>query len=251
MSQLVLIENFDLSIFEVKDQMVNLTKIGKHFGKDVNTWLKSKKVQEFITKLNTISDKQNLTIAKGGDVGVVEQGTFGTEKVALKFAEYISTDFEIWANDKIHTLLNKGKVELQTTSNNLVINADFLEQVTKQMRKLELEKQEIIEKTKPAVEFQQTVNNAINSITVADFAKILGTGEIKLYKWLRLNEYLMSKPNNRPYQKYLDSGHFKVIEKTFKDQMTGEDKTYFQTLITGKGQTYLAKKFNQSLLLLK
>ena len=105
------------------------------------------------------------------------------------------------------------------------------------------EKNQLLEAQKPAVEFTNQVNNAINSITVQDFAKVLGTGEIRLYTWLRENSFLMSKPRNRPYQNFIELGIFKVIEKTYKDLSTGESKIYTQTLITGKGQTYLTKKY--------
>jgi phage antirepressor YoqD-like protein len=250
MSDLVLIENFDLSIFEVVNGKVNLTKICQHFGKEIKEWSKLITSKKFLTALEkSEGGKSPIEIIKGGSG---EQGTFGTREVALKVAQWISPDFEVFCIKQIDTLLQTGKVELQpnTPSNDIrVVARQLLDELDKKDLIIK-EKQEIIESQKPAVDFHKTVNNAINSVTVADFAKILGTGEIKLYKWLRLNEYLMSKPNNRPYQRYLDGGYFKVIEKTFKDQSTGEDKTYFQTLITGKGQTYLTKKFNQSLLLL-
>lgn len=234
---------FDISIFEVKDGMVNLTKIGYHFKKDVNTWRRSKKVQEFIQKLDKISGLQNLQIRLGDG----EQGTFATEKVAIKFAEYISTDFEVWANDKIHTLLNKGSVELQT-NNALTINADFMEQVAKKMRQLEQEKQQIIEETKPAIQFVEKVNNSINSITIAEFAKILGTGQIRLFALLREEGYLMNgRLKNLPYQEFIDDGYFKVVERTYTNHLTGEECTYTKTLITGKGQIYLTKKLKEKI----
>ncbi len=124
-------------------------------------------------------------------------------------------------------------------------NQNWIIKLSKKVETLETK----IEEDKPAVQFVNQVNNAINSITVADFAKILGTGEIRLYSWLRENGYLQTRPKNRPYQKFIDIDKtpiFRVIEKTYKDQSTGESKTYFQTLINGKGQTYLTQKYQTS-----
>jgi uncharacterized FlgJ-related protein len=39
---------FDVSIFEIKDQMVNLTKLAKRQGKDINNWLRLKSTREFL-----------------------------------------------------------------------------------------------------------------------------------------------------------------------------------------------------------
>lgn len=41
MKDLSLEMGFDLSMFEVKDGKVNLTKICKHFNKNINDWSKT------------------------------------------------------------------------------------------------------------------------------------------------------------------------------------------------------------------
>lgn len=78
-----------------------------------------------------------------------------------------------------------------------------------------------------------------NAISFANFSKIIGIGEIKLFAMCRESGILMS--NNKPYQKHIDAEHFRVVEKTFNK---GNYKTsYSQTLITPKGQAYLTKRF--------
>ena len=66
-----------------------------------------------------------------------------------------------------------------------------------------------IESDKPKVEFAEAVKNLDKACTVAAFAKVLGTGQNRLFQWLRENKYLMA--NNLPYQQYLDSNLLKVI----------------------------------------
>lgn len=78
-----------------------------------------------------------------------------------------------------------------------------------------------------------------NSISVKEFGKIIGMGEKNLFKWLRESSYLMS--DNKPYQRYIDRGYFEVVEKTC-DIDESRSKSYTQTLITPKGQVWLANK---------
>lgn len=247
MSNILTKQVFDISIFEVKDGMVNLTKICQNFGKEFSNWNKTKSTKEFLFEFareNPDLPNGGIAILKGGNG---EQGTFAVREIAIELARWISPKFAVWTNKQIDTLFQTGKVKLAPESkSSLKINADFLEQVAKKMRELENEKQRIIEETKPAVEFKQLISNSINSITVADFAKIIGSGEIRFYSWLRENGFLQTKPKNRPYQEFIDRGYFKVIEKTYNDQSSGESKTYFQTLITGKGQEFLAKKWRNA-----
>lgn len=91
----------------------------------------------------------------------------------------------------------------------------------------------------PKVQCFNELMDSKNAISFANFSKIIGIGEIKLFAMCRESGILMS--NNKPYQKHIDAEHFRVIEKTFNK---GNYKTsYSQTLITPKGQAYLTKKF--------
>ena len=89
----------------------------------------------------------------------------------------------------------------------------------------------------PKAEFADTVSRGINSHTVAEAAKVLGWGEIRLFNWLRQYGYLMTQGTDRnlPYQKWLEAGLFTVTELTYKHRKSGEDMLYSRTLITGKG----------------
>jgi len=98
-----------------------------------------------------------------------------------------------------------------------------------------------VEADAPKVAFAEHVEAAQNSITFNRFAKILhaeglNIGEFRLTDWLRRAGYLMF--SNLPYQKYLSAGYFEVIEKTYL--RNGLDRSYTQTLITGKGQIAIA-----------
>ncbi|BBH13353.1 phage antirepressor KilAC domain-containing protein [Chromobacterium haemolyticum] len=93
----------------------------------------------------------------------------------------------------------------------------------------------------PKVQFHDDVAAAINCQTVGEVAKELGTGQNRLFRWLRERGFLMA--NNEPYQRFVDQGYFKVIPRSWKDRH-GELHADKKTLITGKGLTYFHKLIN-------
>ena len=97
----------------------------------------------------------------------------------------------------------------------------------------------------PKVEFADSVANAENSLSVAEFAKVVNSqmpmGQNRLFEWLRENGYLQK--NNMPYQKYLDCGYFKMIEQSYN--VKNAKFVTLKTLITGKGQMHLIKKLKE------
>ncbi|RLD57078.1 MAG: phage regulatory protein/antirepressor Ant [Bacteroidetes bacterium] len=100
-----------------------------------------------------------------------------------------------------------------------------------------------IENDRSKVVFADAVSGSDNSILTRHFAKILSDdgfeiGQNRLFKWFRDNGYL--NRGNEPYQNYVQQGLFEVIERT----IGAADQTFTSrtTKITGKGQTYFAKK---------
>ena len=94
-----------------------------------------------------------------------------------------------------------------------------------------------IEANKPKVEFANNVTNAANAMDLGEFAKVLGTGRTRLFRWLKERGYMMA--SNKPYQPYLDREWFRVVEITFAKG--DESHLYAKTLITGRGQVAIEK----------
>jgi Rha family phage regulatory protein len=91
----------------------------------------------------------------------------------------------------------------------------------------------------PKVRFHDAVAQAINCQTVKEVAQVLGTGQNRLFVWLRKEKILQG--NRLPYQQFIDAGYFRVVEKERPDAH-GERHTYTQTLVTGKGLTWIKKR---------
>jgi hypothetical protein len=112
--------------FEFSDgnKMINATEMAKPFGKRVSNFLRLDETKRFAKLLESrYSDvsigeegakKEVLRVVKGGDPQL--QGTWMDEKLALKFAAWLSPEFELWVYDRIQELLITGKTEIKTFS---------------------------------------------------------------------------------------------------------------------------------------
>ena len=105
------------------------------------------------------------------------------------------------------------------------------------------EANDTIKENKSKVVFADSVAGSSNYILIRQFAKNLSDegfkiGQNRLFKWFRDNKYLQA--NNEPYQKYVDQGLFKQIERVVGDP--GNTITTNTTKLSGKGQVYFAKK---------
>jgi phage antirepressor YoqD-like protein len=109
------------------------------------------------------------------------------------------------------------------------------------------------EANRPKVEFAEGIKNAVNSVTISEFAKSLANGGIPfgeklLFKWLRMQGYLCatSAHYNKPFQNFIDRGYFKVDPRTRWNKTKQGNEIYYVTLITGVGQTVLEKKIREN-----
>lgn len=124
MSQIIQFNyNDQLISFEFADgnKMINATQMAKPFGKLVGNFLKAQHAKDYIALLEkrySISNigaksqkREVLRVIKGGDSEL--QGTWMDEKLALKFAAWLSPEFELWVYDRIEELLKEGHTSLK------------------------------------------------------------------------------------------------------------------------------------------
>ncbi len=97
----------------------------------------------------------------------------------------------------------------------------------------------MIAEMKPKAEFYDQVAEAKGTFSMNEAAKILnlGIGRNKMFEFLREKGILME--NNLPYQRYIESGYFKVAEIPYKVDYYTYAK--FKTVVTQKGLTFLFK----------
>lgn len=134
----------------------------------------------------------------------------------------------------------------KTQVNNSNLPTTFVEslEMLLQSEKEKLKLANQLQEAKPLIEYAEKVHLAVNLISIGEFAKLIGTGRNTLFSWLREHKYAMS--NNVPYQNYIDSGYFQIKQKVYTDKFTGEIRVSITTYLTGKGQTYITKKYNET-----
>lgn len=101
------------------------------------------------------------------------------------------------------------------------------------------------ERMKPKEEFADAIISTNSVILIGELAKILNqngidTGEKRLFKWMRANDYLTEK--NMPTQKAMELKVFRICEGT-RPGLNGERKITKTTKVTAKGQQYFINKF--------
>ena len=84
---------------------------------------------------------------------------------------------------------------------------------------------------RPKAAFHDAVNASQGSMTVKRAAQLCGTGQNRMFRWLRDHHYLQA--GNQPYQRWLDQGLFEMRIRTFN--VDGTTFTRTQPLITPKG----------------
>ena len=93
-----------------------------------------------------------------------------------------------------------------------------------------------IKEDKPKVEFYDDVTDSKNTCDMQTVAKTLnfkGVGRNNLFEILRKRNILQA--DNKPYQRYVDSGWFRLIETKYNDYKTSEVKISYKTVVFQKG----------------
>ena len=99
-----------------------------------------------------------------------------------------------------------------------------------------------VEADKPKVAFAEAVRNTKDTCLIEEFAKTIGTGRNRFFRWLREQHILQI--NNLPYQRFIDMGWFKVEESVWEDRQ-GQKHVTFTTRITGKGQVAIESRYRR------
>lgn len=106
--------------------------------------------------------------------------------------------------------------------------------------------QERVAELEPKAAFHDEIASTVNGRRVTVIAKEIGTGEKRLFAWLRWVGRLTL--DNLPVQRYLDQGHFIVEPGNWRDQ-SGERHAYSRVLVTGKGLIAIQQNFSEQVAL--
>ena len=135
--------------------------------------------------------------------------------------------------------LEQKQQSLQADDSDLLARAVLVaqKQLDDKSRLIAQQRQQI-EQAQPKVEFHDAVTQGSQEYTVQEAAKMLGTGQNRLFRFLKDNAYLDC--DKHPYQRWLNQKLFTVrLKPNYKP--TGP-ATYPRTFITAKGLGRLARE---------
>lgn len=186
----------------------NAKKIGMHIKNGVPTYY----TQEQATLIKNLISKSGRN-----DLSNVRE------------VENVSTEYELIENYKkasesLMQLLNQKKIELEIENQSL--KAKQIEDA-------------------PKVEYFNQLVDSKDCVDVGTVAKVLNyknIGRTKLFEILRNQNVLMC--DNRPYQKYIDAGYFRVVESKWTSP-DGEIHINFKTVVYQSGIDFIRKTINK------
>ncbi|MCR4627373.1 MAG: phage antirepressor KilAC domain-containing protein [Treponema sp.] len=200
-------------------------ELAEAFGVDVSTITKT------VARLNETSD-------------VLPKFTQGqTPRYTESQATLIKMEIQ-----KHHNLANR---QIDGTSTELEENMliargwEILQRRNEELKKRAEEAEAENAKLKPAAAFAYQLCSSQDTIDIGNCAKVLNRriGRNNLFEFLRNKKVLQS--DNIPYQKYIDSGYFRVIESKFVTP-TGETKICLKTVVFQKGVAYINKLLKEA-----
>lgn len=219
-------------------------------GKDVSDVLGYKNGSRDINRHVDEDDKLKYRIGTAGQMReqllINESGVyaliFGSElDSAKRFKKWVTS--EVLPNIRKHGMYAKD--EILDNPDLLIATATRLKE--EKEKRLALEAENAI--MQPKAVFADAVNVSNQTILVGDLAKLISQngiqiGQNRLFRWMRENGYLHKQGSqyNRPTQRYMDQGLFKVKESSHANA-DGSVKLTFTTKVTGKGQQYFVNKF--------
>jgi hypothetical protein len=95
--------------------MVNATEMAKIYGKHVNEFMSNEGTRAFINSCLKSGKSRFLEIEKEDDLIISKQksGTWMHRLLALKFAAWLNSDFEVWVYSTIENLLYGRHIKME------------------------------------------------------------------------------------------------------------------------------------------
>lgn len=235
------------------------TAMSKSFNKRPDTWLKTQKAKDYINKRSSAlkSEVKLIVVNNGG----ANQGTWIHEKLVLRFAQWLSVDFEIWVDDLLEKIYSgelkfvggkpkespevsweevdrlKRESELSTKMAQSMEKLLEVYETHKEIEKdyysgssvinLKDTKEEVEKKAEELDEVKEEpvlrVSSRDSTLSMDELSAKLNLSDFGRNKMMKfLRDHKVLKKSNKPYQAYISNGWFSVATSRWT-RPTGEE----------------------------
>lgn len=238
---------------ENENVFVNASEMARQFNKLPADFLRLKQTEEFINSISTRYGIPHIAILQTVKGGLNNQGTWMHEKLALKFASWLNSDFELWVYERISELMRLGFTATNQTLENLANNPDLLIELATALKTERAEKERLLmrneaqiielKKQAPKIEYFNEVLQSKSVYNTNQIAKELGTSAITLNRLLA-SKKIQYKQNDTwlLYHKYQNRGYTKTKTHPYTGD-NGEIKTSMLTVWTEAGRLFIHQVF--------
>lgn len=218
-------------------------------------WFVAKDVCEVLELKNPTMALQSLeederakfNLGRQGETNIINEP--GLYNLIFNSRKPEAKQFRRWINHEVIPSIRKhGAYMTESTINKVVTDPNFLIQLGQTLKteqearkaaeqKVAEQQQKLKEQETPVAIYNLAIS-ANNTLSMLEVSKSLGLGRTTLYKILRAEGIIM-KDSTMPYQRYLDSGYFKVVERprASGDTIINDPATR----VTAKGFDYIAR----------
>ena len=188
------------------------------FVENIDYWTDNKKVtRQDGALMPQVQTDHYLTLDMAKEIAMIQRNEIGR-----KIRKYLIEVEKNW---------NKPEVVMARALKLANLQIESLKQTNLSL----LEENQILLPKAKSFDIVLNTDTYISIKTVADVINIAGMGRNNLIKWFR-NKGIFLPGQRVPYRKYIESGHFKVVEvRTPKGFMVN------QTLVSQKGLDYIIK----------
>ena len=232
--------------------MINATKMlwcfpekGRNNG--ISHFLENQSTKNYINALScdTGIPVSQLLVARKGNSGGFEQGTWMHEDLAMEFARWLNPSFAIWCNRKIKELLVSGVTTLSNENIQLKQVNSQLQQSNNQLQQDNSQLKDTCDKMRPYADYGYDImTNSKMTYSTTDLVKGFSCRISVQEVFARLvNEGYIGKYANSktwflkaPYDKM---GCTRLVSKVVNDKSGKPDHTVNQVRWTEAGRSFL------------
>lgn len=189
-----------------------------------------------VARLDPDEKGTSLICTPGGSQEMLTISEAGLYSLVLGSRKPEAREFKRWVtHDVLPSIRKHGLYATPATVEAMLADPDVMIQTLtayKQEREARMAAEKQLQLAAPKVEFYDTVTASDDWISMDKVAKVLNLGYGRNIMFQKLRGFGILDADNYPYQRYVDRGHFRLIEQQGWKDRVGNWHPTFKTLVS-------------------